>query len=114
MPPNYVIVDQRDPLAPTLCSPDSPIYTDRHVVERDARRLRRMGHTPDIRAYELISPGTLYIISEEDVFQVARDRRMSKKKVSERMDRIRKGIEGGFHDWYDVVETAIDLAMDDR
>lgn len=112
--PKYIVLDERDPLAPVLYNRDSPIYSDRGAAENDTRRLRRRERSRDIQVYELAGPGILYVLSEEDVFQVARDNRISKKKISERMDRITKGIENGFHDWYDIVETAIHLALDDR
>ena len=96
-----------------MCNTESVVYRDRLQAEREARHLRHKYHSPDIRVYELTSPGVLYVLSEEDVFEVGRQKRIGKRKLRDKMDTIRKGIENGFYDWYDVVETAVDAALNE-
>lgn len=110
----YVVVNENHPEGRIVCNEDCVVYRDRVDAERDASRLRRRYRNPDIRVYEITSPGVVYVLSEEDVFEIGRQNRIGKRRLRERMDEIQKGIESGFYDWSNVVETAIDLAMDDR
>lgn len=111
----YVIVNDEHLGGPIVCDEESVVYLDRLTAEREARQLRREHGNPGIKVYELASPGIVYVLSEEDVFDVAKEKRIGKKKVREKMGQIQKGIEDGFaYNWHEVVEGAIREAIENE
>ena len=59
-----------------------------------------------------LSPGTVYRLCEEDVFVIAKQKGLGEKEVTEKMRDIRRGIEYTLHNWVEVVEAAIEIAME--
>lgn len=110
----YVIVNDLHPCRPYVADEESEVYVDRLSAEKEARELRQYCANPGIRVYELKEPGTLLTLSEEDVFKMARRKRLPKKMVKAKMELIRKLIEEGFSDWPEVVSSAIDVALKDQ
>lgn len=108
----YVIVNDEHLARPIVCDEESIVYRDRLTAEKEARALRREHKNNGIHVYELAEPGILYSLSEEDVYEIAKQKRIGKKKVAKRMDRIQKGIEDGLSNWYEIVEDAIDSAIE--
>lgn len=61
---------------------------------------------------EKLNVGELvYAINVWDVQQLAKER-IGRKLDFHEMNSVKKGIEWGFFDWFDVVNIAIDNAMD--
>lgn len=52
----------------------------------------------------------VYAINVWDIQELAKER-IGRELNFQEMHSVRKGIEWGFFDWYDVVNTAIDCAI---
>jgi len=63
-----------------------------------------------VELHEHLGKDALYIISVEDVQEIAR-RKIGRELTSDELYRVKKGIEWGMVGWVTVVETAIEDAV---
>jgi hypothetical protein len=106
----YVILNE-DSEARSILGDGNPVYRDRIIAEKEACHLRQKYHSKNINVYELTDPGIVYSINEEDIYEIARQNRIGKKRVQQRMEKIQKEIEDGFYNWGEIVGYAINKTL---
>ncbi|MFQ5763103.1 MAG: hypothetical protein ACE5PO_08720 [Candidatus Bathyarchaeia archaeon] len=102
----YVIVNDDHIGGRVVCDEECRVYQTIEDAEQEASSFRqRYGN--QARVYELQAPETLYRLSTDDVYLMAREMGIPESRVTPRMYQIQKGIEWGFEDWHHVVREAI-------
>ena len=60
----------------------------------------------------MVEQKTIFILTREDVIDCAKEMAIPEEAITDEvLDQVKKGVEGGFEFWPDVVKAAINWAL---